>query len=470
MKKKPNIVYILADDLGYGDLGCYGAEKIPTPNIDAIAKEGMRFSDAHSSSAVCTPSRYSILTGRYCWRSRLKEGVLGGFSLPLIEDGRATAASVLESAGYNTACIGKWHLGLKWYTKDGSPKYSDGQGDYFDSWNTETGFDVDYQRGFEKGPLDYGFDSFFGIAGSLDMPPYCFLEDDKCADIPTKEKDIYYPQQRRGLMSDNWDDKLCDYTFAMKAVDYLDSRAKADSEDPFFLYLPTAAPHRPCLPPDFMEGASDAGDKGDMVAMFDWVVGQVVDTLKKNGQWDNTLLIVTSDNGARRYCFNGEDYGHKPNGNLRGQKADIWEGGHREPLIVTWPAVVEADSVCEKMVCLSDFVATCFDLADIDKPSNVAEDSCSMMPLLSGKPGDYERKNLIHHSFWGCFAIRKGDWKLVTSLGSGGFTEPVSEEQVEGGPEGQLYNIAEDIEEKENLWLKEPQIRQSLIELLNSLM
>jgi arylsulfatase A-like enzyme len=429
----------------------------------------MLFSDAHSSSAVCTPSRYSILTGRYCWRSRLKEGVLGGFSLPLIEEGRATAASVLKSAGYDTACIGKWHLGLKWYTKDGKPKYSEGQGDDFESWNTETGFDIDYSHGFEQGPLSCGFDRFFGIAGSLDMPPYCFLEGDRCADIPTREKDVYYPQQRRGLMAENWDDKLCDYTFALKAVDFLKEQANKGSESPFFLYLPTAAPHRPCLPPDFMEGVSTAGDKGDMVAMFDWVVGQVVDTLKSSGQWENTLLFVTSDNGARRVCFNGEDYGHKPNGDLRGQKADIWEGGHREPLIVTWPGVVEAGSVCDQMVCLSDLTATCFELAGVERNEDAAPDSCSMLPLFLDGRGDYGRKNLVHHSFFGCFAVREGDWKLITTLGSGGFSEPVCEQPEEGGPQGQLYNVADDIEEKDNLWLKEPRIRQRLIELLDDL-
>lgn len=464
---RPNIVYILADDLGYGDLSCYGASKISTPNIDAVAKNGMLFTDAHSTSAVCTPSRYSILTGRYCWRSRLKDGVLGGFSLPLIEEKRTTTASLLKSSGYSTACIGKWHLGLKWFNKDGSPLYSEGQGDDCESRLRETGFEIDYERGFEQGPTHYGFDYFFGIAGSLDMAPYCFLECDGCYELPTKEKEEYYPQQIKGLMSENWDDKLCDYTFTQKAVEFIDNHKKTSPDKPFFLYLPTAAPHRPCLPPDFIAGKTKAGNRGDMVAMFDWVVGKVVEALKKNNQWENTLLVVTSDNGARNTCFNGQDYGHKANGILRGEKADIWEGGHREPLIIAWNGVVEQNSRCDKLVSLSDFAATCFDITNTAKPDDAAEDSFSLMPLLNNNPDNYRRESLIHHSLYGFFAIRKGDWKLVSRLGSGGNSQPVLARAGKNGISGQLYNIKDDIAEQKNLWLEEPEIRQEMIDLLN---
>jgi arylsulfatase A-like enzyme len=464
-KARPNIVYILADDLGYGDLSCYGAEKIKTPNIDYLAGQGMRFSDAHSTSAVCTPSRYSVLTGRYCWKSRLKKGVLGGFSLPLIENDRATVATLLKSQGYETACIGKWHLGLRWYKKNGEPKYNFGNGDSWKEWSKETGFDIDYEIGFEDGPLKYGFDYFFGIAGSLDMPPYCFLEDNNCIKTPDREKGFYFPQQRRGLQSEDWDDQLCDFNFTRKAVQFIEQRKNNVSDKPFFLYLPTAAPHRPCLPPFYMKNTTKAGPRGDMVAMFDWVVGQVILALKRENLWENTLLFVTSDNGARLTCYNGRDYGHKSNGNLRGQKADIWEGGHREPLIIVWEGMIQPASTCNKTVCLSDLLATIADIIGAEIPENSGEDSISIYPLLQGKDR-YERETLIHHSAHGVFAIRKDRWKLITKLGSGGFSEPVFKEPVENGPKGQLYDIVSDPQENNNLWCEKPEIVTELEKLL----
>ena len=252
----PNIVFIMADDMGYGDIGCYGSTKIQTPHMDRIAQEGMRFTDAHSSSSVCTPSRYSVLTGRYCWRTHLKEWVLWGFEPPLIEPQRQTVASLLKEQGYATAAIGKWHLGLGWTTLDGNLPLEDGS-------------NVDYETKISGGPRELGFDTNFNITGSLDMAPYCFIEDDHVFEPPTIEKDPYHPQQRPGLMSPGWRDDQVDLTFLQKAVEFIDQQTESNPEQPFFLYLTPSAPHRPCIPPDFMRGKSQAGQRGDMVALVD---------------------------------------------------------------------------------------------------------------------------------------------------------------------------------------------------------
>jgi arylsulfatase A-like enzyme len=462
-RNKPNIVFIMADDMGYGDPGCYGAQRIRTPHMDDIARRGIRFTDAHSSSAVCTPSRYSVLTGRYCWRSRLKDGVLGGFGAPLIEPERMTVASYLKTQGYRTAAVGKWHLGLDWTTKDGRPL---SQTDKSEGWNVD-GFDVDYTKPLSAGPRALGFDRFFGIAGSLDMPPYCFIEDEYPADVPVTEKTPYAPQQRRGLMSDGWRDDTVDMTFARKAAAFIDEAAAARDQKPFFLYLTPAAPHRPCLPPDFMRGASDAGLRGDMVQLVDWMAGQVLDALIKNGVLENTLLIITSDNGGRLTNFDGRDYGHRTNGELRGQKADIWDGGHREPFIAMWPERITAGGTCSELVCLGDLLATCADICGGPLPEQAAEDSFSFLPYLTGAVSGTQpaaavrqspavRTELIHHSAHGMFSLREGDWKYIRGLGSGGFSEPASYPPEQDGAEGQLYNITDDISETLNHWKQEP--------------
>ncbi len=440
----------MADDMGIGDLGCYGAEKIPTPNMDRLAKEGMRFTDAHSSSAVCTPSRYSVMTGRYCWRTRLKKFVIGGFGAPLIEANRQTLGSLCKKAGYATAAIGKWHMGFTWYDKAGDAlKLPECDVLDFD------GFDVDYARGISGGPTELGFDSYFGIAGSLDMPPYVLIENRDMVELPDREKEVYYNQQRRGLQMPSFKDEEVDVIFAKKAVEYIETQA--ESNQPFFLYMTPASPHRPCdIRPDFVKGKSDAGDRGDMVVLFDWMVGQVLDALDRTGQAANTLVVVTSDNGARLVCANGQDYGHKANGIYRGQKADIWDGGHREPFLVRWPGVVEPGSTADAQACLSDFFATVGDV--IGQDASCAEDSVSLLPVLKGEQCAV-RETLIHHSGFGMFSLRKGDWKLVLGTGSGGFTEPVGELSE---TDGQLYNLKDDPCELTNRWNDCPEIVQRL--------
>jgi arylsulfatase A len=445
---RPNIVWIMADDMGWGDLGCYGSEKIPTPNMDRIATEGIRFRDAHSSSAVCSPSRYSVLTGRYCWRTWMESGVLGGFGNPLIEPGRVTVASMLKQQGYATAAVGKWHLGFNWTTNSGDRMVP--SENVLTGGDHEAGFDVDYSVPLGGGPRTLGFDYSFNISGSLDMPPFCFIENDKCVGVPDHEKEIYHPQQRPGLQVPGWQDEQVDVNFAQKAVEFIDG----NTEEPFFLYLTPSSPHRPCVPPEFANGQSEAGKRGDSVWLFDWVVGQVLDALDRNGLADDTLIMVTSDNGGRLLGYDCIDYGHKTNGDWRGQKADIWEGGHREPFVARWPGSITPGSISDQTICLADFTATCADLMDVTLPDDAAEDSFSFLSVLFGadNPDAPIRPPVVHHSANGMFSIRDGEWKLVDGLGSGGFSDPKHEEPVPDGPTGQLYDLIRDPAEQNNVW------------------
>jgi arylsulfatase A-like enzyme len=451
----PNIIFVMADDLGYGDLGCYGATQIPTPNIDRLAEAGMRFTDAHAPASVCTPTRYAVLTGRYAWRSRMKKGVLHGYDPLLIEPGRLTVASLLQSAGYATACIGKWHLGLG----DSSP--------------------VDYSQPLRPGPLDVGFDYFFGIPASLDMPPYCFIENDRTVGKLTVEKHPYHTLQRKGPMTPGWQDEEVGPTLTRKAIDFIEKNVAVSPQKPFFLYLPYHAPHTPCTPPDFIRGRSEAGVRGDMVVELDWMVGELRDTLLRHGLSENTLFFLTSDNGAlttgpARWAgeppekYDLVHHGHRPNGRLRGQKADAYDGGHREPFIAAWPGRIPAGSTSDAIICLVDLMATCAAIVGKELPDNAGEDSHNLLPALNGTAsGEAVRAATIHHSSQGMFAIRQGAWKLILGLGSGGFSHPASLESGPGEPAGQLYNIVADPEEKNNVWLDNPQVVARLSGLLD---
>jgi arylsulfatase A-like enzyme len=449
--------------MGYGDVGAYNPDsKIPTPHMDQLAAEGMRFTDAHSSSAVCTPSRYSVLTGRYCWRTRLKRMVNGGFSLPLIDPARTTTASLLKSRGYATAAVGKWHVGLEWQPLEGHEKD-------FDPENWEAEGHVDYTKPVIGGPLSLGFDYFFGIAGSLDMPPYCFIENDRAVGVPSVEKSPYNPQQRKGPMTPGWRDEACDPTFTEKAVGFIESHVDAHPEQPFFLYLTPAAPHRPCMPPDFAKGKSQAGPRGDMVWLVDWIVGQVMDAVERLGKTENTLIVVTSDNGARPCDVDGLMHDHQSCGELRGYKGDIWEGGHREPFIARWPRVIEPDALCGETVCLSDFLATCASIVEAPLPNRVAEDSFDLLPLLRAEDGEASARGaVVHHSLDGMFSVRQGRWKLILGLGSGGFSSPQrGYSAFPDAPQGQLYDMIDDWREQHNLWNEHPEVVERLTALLD---
>ncbi|MGE3819253.1 MAG: arylsulfatase, partial [Isosphaeraceae bacterium] len=351
---KPNIVFILADDLGYGDLGLYDARsKIPTPNLDRLASQGMRFTDAHAPTAVCSPTRYAILTGRYAWRSPLKRGVLGPWDRPLISADRLTVASMLKERGYKTGCVGKWHLGWDWPTRDGAPARS---GD-------DRLSNVDFRQVVANGPTTCGFDSYFGT-DVPNYPPYCFIENDRTVGIPS-EPDTGRAGgfNRPGPMLPGWELVNVLPELTRRAVTWVEENARTGQ--PFFLYLPLTSPHFPVVPAPEFRGETQAGDYGDFVFQTDWTVGQVLDALRRSGVENDTLVIFTSDNGPE---ITGEvkpgaydraqEFGHFSMGELRGAKRDAWEGGHRVPFLARWPGKIAAGTVSEETICHVDFMAT----------------------------------------------------------------------------------------------------------------
>jgi len=456
LAERPNIVYILADDLGYGDVRAFNAEsKIATPNLDRLAASGMIFRDAHSGSAVCTPTRYGILTGRYAWRTRLKQGVLGGYSPPLIEPNRLTVAAFLKSQGYNTGAIGKWHLGLGWPLKKGDVK----PGDDVEPKNKNV--NIAYDQPIANGPTTYGFDEFFGISASLDMPPYIFIKNDRCVGLPTAERTYI----RKGPAAPDFEAENVLPTLTKEAIAFLDRQAKS----PFFLYVALASPHTPIVPTAPFKGKSGLNDYADFVMQTDDAVGQILSALTKNGQEGSTLVIFTSDNG----CAPSAGYpallkkGHNPSGPWRGTKADAFEGGHRIPFIARWPGKVPPGSKCDDTICLVDLFATCSEILGVATPENAAEDSASLLPDLLGKSNQLAREATVHHSVNGSFAIRQGDWKLILCADSGGWSEPrPGRKEVANLPKVQLYNLKNDPGETKNLQGDQPEVVARLTALL----
>lgn len=449
VRRSPNIVVLLADDLGYGDLNCYNKDaKIPTPNLDRLAARSMRFTDAHTPSAVCTPTRYGLLTGRYCWRSSLKRGVLSGYSPALIEPKRLTVPSLLKQHGYVTAGFGKWHLGLGETAK------------------------TDFSKPLKPGPLSVGFDSFFGIPASLDMPPYVFLDNEGVLEAPTQT--IADSAMRRKGGEGYWRGGAIAPHF--KHIDVLPTItdraaafvAKQTAEKPFFLYLALTGPHTPWMPTEEFRGKSQAGYYGDFVAQVDASVGRVLKALDDAKLSDNTLLIFTSDNGAHWLPEDIEKWGHRANDGWRGQKADLWDGGHRVPFLVRWPGHVAPGVTSKELICLTDVLATIAAVVDAKLPDDAGEDSYNLLPVLRGDKLDRPiREAVVHHSGDGSFAIRRGPWKLATALGSHGFSLPRDIKPKPGEAKGQLYNLDDDPREQNNLWLKKPEMVAQLTELLD---
>lgn len=459
---KPNVVVVMADDMGWGDLGCYGASKIPTPAMDQVAAEGVRATDCHSASAVCSPSRYALLTGRYAWRGPLKTWVLLGHSPAIIEADRPTLGSILQGAGYATGAFGKWHLGIGWKFRDGR------SWDAFDPGapllpEVDDGSNVDYAAGFDDGPITRGFDHFFGITGSLDMNPYCFLEQDHTVGVPDRPKEVLYPAQRPGLMAPDWDDEAVDARFAKEACSWI--RAQAEAGKPFFCYVTPSAPHRPCVPPAFARGRSEAGPRGDMVWVVDWMVGQITDLLDELGLTDNTLLIVTSDNGAQLTDVDGQTYGHRSNGDWRGQKANIFEGGHREPFLAQWPGRIPAGSVTDELIGLIDLTPTIARAVGAAVPEGAAEDALDVLDVLTDGAAS-PRSSIVHHSVFGMFSFRHDHWKLILGDGSGGFTKPIGKACDASGRAGQLYDLSKDPAEENDLWQSRPDVVADLYQQL----
>ncbi|GAB4470031.1 MAG: arylsulfatase [Armatimonadaceae bacterium] len=456
----PNIVYILADDLGYGDVSCLNPEsKIQTPHLDRMASEGMVFTDAHSNSAVCTPTRYGILTGRYAWRTRLQRGVLFGFDRPLIEPERLTVPQLLKEKGYHTGCVGKWHLGLGWIRKDGLPIVQD---------VTIHDPGVDYTVPLTVSPNDFGFDYYFGISASLDMAPYVYIENHRLTEQPDHETEGKpFPENwRRGPTAPDFRQEEVLTRLTEKAIGYIEERACETPRQPFFLYFPLSAPHTPLLPAPEFQGKSNAGIYGDFVMQTDHVVGQVLETLKRTGLDQNTLVIVTSDNGSTMTNHAPfAQYDHATNYHFRGQKSDAWDGGHRIPFIARWGKEIAPGTTCSELICLTDLLATCADLTGTDLAENEGEDSVSILPLLRGETGAV-RDFVVHHSIDGKFALRQGDWKLVHCKGSGGWTQP-DEKAPEDAPPAQLYHMGEDVGESRNRFTDNPQKVRELLALLD---
>lgn len=465
---RPNIVFILADDLGYGDLACYNKDsKIPTPNLDRLASEGTRFTDAHAPTSVCTPTRYAILTGRYSWRTRLQRGVLGPWDKPLIAADRLTVGKLLQQHGYTTACIGKWHLGLNYHTTDGKPP----------STRENPMSNVDFTKPIADSPVTRGFDYYFGTIVP-NYPPYCFVEDDHTVGIPSVREGGRNEQFNiPGPMLPDWKLEGILPELTRHAVKWIEDTAK--TKKPFFLYLPLTSPHFPVVPAPEFKGKSQAGDYGDFVFQTDWTVGQVLDALQRAGVADNTLVIFTSDNGPEVVEINpgaydrARQFHHYSMGPLRGAKRDAWEGGHRVPFIARWPQKIKAGAASDETMCHVDFMATVAAILGEKLPDNAAEDSVNVLPTLLGEKSAPGREATVHHSASGKFAIRKGDWVLIdapTGDDNGARGEPQWLKDERGYAKhdqpGELFNVHDDLAERHNYFAEKPELVRELKLLL----
>ena len=466
---RPNIVIILADDLGYGDVRCYNLErgKIATPHIDSLAAQGMRFTDAHTSSGVCSPTRYALLTGRYHWRTRLQVGIVPYLGEPLIAPERLTIADFLKQRGYRTAAIGKWHLGWDMQLTDDERQMLKGYDGKAGQGAREPG-DADraawrtiYSREFRGGPVDAGFDSYFGT-DVPNWPPYCFIENRCTVGVPTELLPAAALRTNqasiRGPALADW--KLDAILPALKQRACAFIQYSAKTPKPFFLYLPLTSPHTPIAPASQWRGKSGLGAYADFVMQTDATVGRVLDALEKSGAAKNTLVIFTSDNGCAPYIGAKamEAKGHFPSGPWRGYKADAWEGGHRVPFIVRWPGTVAPGTRCDALVQQTDIIATLAAVLDAKLPAGAGEDSVSLLPLLKGGTAPV-REFGISHAANGLPALRRGTWKIIFGPGGGGFNKTAP---ADDAPAGQLYDLATDPGETMNLWAEKPDLAAEL--------
>lgn len=452
---RPNVVVILADDLGFGDVAILNPEsRIPTPNLDALAGQGIAFLDAHTPSGVCTPTRYGLITGRYSWRTRLKRGVLNGYGEPLLAPGRSTIGSLLRNHGYRTAIVGKWHLGL------GFSKTDSGE--------------FDFAKPVSDGPHTHGFDESFIIPASLDFPPYVYIWNGEITGQPLgSQPGIKFPRfMRPGELGSNLDPSDVLDELVRQSADFIARQAREGT--PFLLYLPLTAPHKPVWPAKRFEGKTDLGPYGDFIVQVDSTVGDVMGAIEEASVAEDTLVIFTSDNGSFMYRRDGladDDHtddptiqayrsvNHTSNYVYRGTKADIWEAGHRVAFFARWPAEIQGGSVTDETICLTDVYATLAEIVGQDLPDDVAEDSFSLLPILRGGTWARSRAPVIHHSSGGMFAIRDGKWKLVAGNGSGGREKPA------GKPferPFQLFNLEADPSEKRNVYDQNPVIANRL--------
>ena len=468
---RPNIIVILADDMGYGDVQALNEKStIPTPNLNRLSEQGMTFLDGHSPSAVCTPTRYGLLTGRYCWRTSLKRGVLGGYSKPLIDPDRSTIASMLKKQGYNTGAVGKWHLGMELPLKQDDANTK--------RWDGDPG--IDFGGVISDSPIHHGFDYYFGVCASLDMAPYVYVQNDRFTMLPTiQQPAVKFPHfVRQGPRAEDFViDEVLD-KLTEEAVSFIDRSAKA--EKPFFLYMPLTGPHKPTQPHERFRGKTSLKEYGDFVHQVDWTVGQVLKAIDDSKEADNTLVVFTSDNGSYMYRYDDETKKdhvddvtiqgfrpehHRANGPLRGTKADVWEAGHRVPFFVRWPGHVKAGSSCGTTICLTDIYATCAAVAGVELTKEEAEDSASLTKLLTQKSTE-RGAHVINHSANGMFAIRDGRWKLIAGNGSGGRQAP------KGKPFEKpfmLFDLDADLAESNDIATDNPEVVKRLTTTLQNL-
>jgi arylsulfatase A len=466
---RPNIVLLLTDDLGIGDVGCYNPKsKAPTPFMDKLARQGRRFTDAHSPSSVCSPTRYAILTGRYAWRTRLKLGVLNPWDEALIEKDRLTLPQMLKNQGYTTAAFGKWHLGWSWSTRGGQSQIPAKDQDYLDL--------IDLKKPITDGPTSRGFDYFFGMVGMTPSQP-CLVENSQ--PIFDGKGDGPSIAGIDDALMKPWKEENTPAMLNQKAVRYIAERASEASKKPFFLYYAITTPHQPIMPSAEFRGKTGYGEACDFVTETDDSIGQILKALDQYGFADNTIVIVTSDNGSPGYAEADsptasvmERYDHYPSGPWRGMKGDAYEGGHRIPLIIRWPGVIPAGTQSDETVCLVDMMSTCAKITGVRVPESAAEDSYDMTAALTGPKLDKPiREATVHHALIGMFAIRQGPWKLIQGIGSGGFTMPqfiaVKPGEIgRNGVAGQLYNLETDPGERQNLYRSQPEKAKELSDLL----
>ena len=471
----PNIVFILADDLGYGDVGCYSEEsKVPTPHLDKLAAQGMRFTDAHSPSTVCTPTRYSLLTGRMAFRLNYR-GVFTGVGGPcLITEDRLTLPQMLKNAGYMTAMFGKWHVGMTFFDKEGKPINENG---------LAAVRRVDYSRPCPDAPIHRGFDHFFGtVCCPTTDWLYAYMDGDRIPVPPTKivdrgplPKHPYSRDNRPGLIAPDFDLEEVDLVFLEKSKAFLKQHANDHPDRPFFLFHSAQAVHLPSFPADQFKGKTKAGPHGDFIFELDWIVGELMKTLDELHLADNTLVMFSSDNGPEvpTVVAMRKDHGHDGSHPWRGMKRDNWEGGHRVPMIARWPGKIKAGSTTDQTMCLTDIMATCAAIAGQKIPDDAAEDSFDMLPVLLGEQGEQPiRDYTLHQTISLDLAIRQGDWKYLDHQGSGGNRYDRGPLQQFALPNaapdapGQLYNLADDPGETKNLYEKHPEVVKRLKALL----
>ncbi len=466
---KPNILFILADDLGYGDVACYNPDsRIPTPNLDKLASEGMKFTDAHSPSTVCTPTRYSILTGRMAFRTGMRSVFTGVGGPCLIDKERLTLPQMLRDQGYATACFGKWHIGMSFFDQDGK-RIKDG--------GLKGVQRIDYSRTIPDGPVDRGFDQFFGtVCCPTTDWIYAYVDGNRIPVPPTKILDRsklpqhpYANDCRIGMVAENFNHEEVDLVFLDKSKKFLERHVKNHPDKPFFLYHSMQAVHLPSLAADAFKGKTKAGPHGDFIFEMDYIVGDLLKTLERLGVAENTLVIFASDNGPEVPTVLNMRKTHQHDGARpwRGVKRDQWEGGHRTPFIVRWPGKVKMGTTSHQLTSLTDVMATCAGITGAKLPDDAAEDSYNMLPVLLGEQVDKPvRRFVLQQTMSLAMSIRDGQWKYLDHKGSGGHNynrtgpwgmKPYALADTDPDAPGQLYNLEVDPGETTNLFSQHPE-------------